>query len=345
MKKIDIVIGMCLILGCSGSPEIIEPIITYIDYSCYPQEQLSQNDLILLENIEFQEGKLSCLLDLESALEQGIPEKKYNYFLEYLQNENLKIEEYLESGVIVFYNGKPFTRNEELYQYIDTEEQSLSRVTYSQTIPLYSRTFKYNSVFPKDWVSFKGPSKIQASFTGYGSFYLQEKSKKIEAYLSGSQTSAAFKWGFHDNVFWEWDITYKAFSPTAYANFNFWGNVEDPMPDFPTNETINQKIWYNNLPTYVKIEHNRLDDYISIVIEEIGTYSYFAQIFKKSGDNYDLYATSPKFSNYTISNIKTPSKCTFGVVIYRVKVVDGNVSYSYLGDSEYRYPLHWGGWE
>ena len=87
MKKNHLLIWACLIMSCSGNSEIFEPEIGYIDYANYPLEKLTQNDRTLLENVSFQEGKLTSLIDLASATEQGIPEEKYNYFLEYLQYE------------------------------------------------------------------------------------------------------------------------------------------------------------------------------------------------------------------------------------------------------------------
>lgn len=70
-----------MLISCSGVPEIAEPDIEYIDYFCCSQEELSQHDQILLDNIKFEEGKLSCSLNLEDALEQGIPEKSTVIFL------------------------------------------------------------------------------------------------------------------------------------------------------------------------------------------------------------------------------------------------------------------------
>lgn len=74
------ILGIYLLMSCSGLPEILEQGINYIDYSCCSQEELSQKDRTLLENVAFKEEQLPCSLDLKSALGQGIPEKKYNYF-------------------------------------------------------------------------------------------------------------------------------------------------------------------------------------------------------------------------------------------------------------------------
>ena len=75
MKKNHLLIWACLIMSCSSNSEIFEPEIGYIDYANYPLEKLTQNDRTLLENVSFQGGKLTSLIDLASATEQGIPEE------------------------------------------------------------------------------------------------------------------------------------------------------------------------------------------------------------------------------------------------------------------------------
>lgn len=182
MKKINLLIWTYLILGCSNSLEIIEPEIGYIDYSNYPQEKLTQNDRTLLENINFQEGKLISLLNLKSALEQGIPKEKYSHFLQYLQNENQKIENYLDSGAIVFYNGEGFTRNEKLYQYVENTKQPLAKATYSQSTLLYTHEHSGSFNFYKEYsANFNGTSRISVNYHGPNSVYIKENLKRVSA--------------------------------------------------------------------------------------------------------------------------------------------------------------------
>ncbi|MCR9011143.1 hypothetical protein [Gabonibacter chumensis] len=197
MKKINLLIWTYLILGCSNSLEIIEPEIGYIDYSNYPQEKLTQNDRTLLENINFQEGKLISLLNLKSALEQGIPKEKYSHFLQYLQNENQKIENYLDSGAIVFYNGEGFTRNEKLYQYVENTKQPLAKATYSQSTLLYTHEHSGSFNFYKEYsANFNGTSRISVNYHGPNSVYIKENLKRVSAYLikgvNGSQATFDF---------------------------------------------------------------------------------------------------------------------------------------------------------
>lgn len=344
MKKLNLLIWIYLLIGCSNVPEILEQEIGYIDYSCYPQEELSKNDHTLLENVKFKEGKLSCSLDLKSALEQGIPEKKYDYFLEYLQNENHKFERYLEAGAIIFYNGEPFTRNEELYQYVEDKEESLSRATYNQAAPIWSKEFtaRYDGIIPKEQANFKGPSKIGVSKNGQGSFELKEEFKKLTAYIGGIENTAVFKWGFGNDVLWNWEIKY--FGPLyTKTTLRFTGHWEDPMPDFPSYDVTNKRLWWNNMPTYVTLTHNRLNNYIEIYIELIGDFS--AQVYKKVNKDYVLYSFINEFSGKTRPRVSTPPEQTFWIVIYRKKMVDQKPAWTYLGDMEFRYPLHWGGSE
>ena len=345
MKESNLLIWLCLLISCSSIPEVSEPEIGYIDSSCCTQEELSPNDHILLENVKFNEGKLSCILDLNSALEQEIPKKKYNYFLEYLQNENQKFERYLEAGAIVFYNGEPFTRNEELYKYIEDKEEPLSRATYNHATPLWRQEFtgRYDGIIPEEHANFKGPSKIGVSKSnGGGSFELKEEFKKLTAYIGGNASSATFKWGFGNDVLWNWKIKY--FGPLyTKTTLIFTGLWEDPMPDFPSNDFIGKRLWWNNMPTYVILTHYKLDNYIEIYIESTGDFS--AQIYKKISKDYVFYNSINDFHGYTKSRMSTPPEQTFWIVIYRKQIVDQKTSWTYLGDMEYRYPLHWNGWE
>lgn len=345
MQKLNLLIWICLLISCSSIPEISESEIGYIDYSCCTQEELSQNDRTLLENVKFKEGKLSCLIDLKSALEQGIPKKKYNYFLEYLQNENQKFEKYLEAGAIIFYNGEPFTRNEKLYQYVEGKEESLSRATYNQATPVWRKEFiaRYDGIVPEEQANFKGPSKIGVSKSnGGGSFELKEELKKLTAYIGGNASSATFKWGFGNDVQWNWKIKY--FGPLyTKTTLTFTGYWEDPMPDFPSKDFASKILWWNNMPTYVILTHDKLENYIEIHIKSIGDFS--AQIYKKVNEDYVLYNSISEFSGHTRPRVPTPPKQTFWIVIYSKKVVNQKTSWTYLGDMEYRYPLHWNGWE
>ena len=342
MKKINLFVWIYLLISCSSVPEITELDIEYIDYSCCSQEELSLHDQILLDNIKFEEGKLSCLLALEDALEQGIPEKKYGYFLEYLAIKNQTFEKYLESGAIIFYNGEPFTRNEELYQYLDNNDELLSRATYIRGGTLWSHKFSrgINAGGEEIRQRFYGPSKIVASGSnGQGTFELNEVLKGLTAYIDGKVSSATFKWGFGNDVDWNWKIKYfgREFTSTTFKFEGYW---EEPIPEFPSINTGEEKRWWSNMPpSYVELTHSKIHDYINIYIKSVGV--YLARVYKKENDKYILHDSLRRFDGYTDVFIRTPREQTFWIVIYIQEIGYGKPSWTYLGDMEFRYPLHW----
>lgn len=71
------------------------------------------------------------------------------------------MERYLDSGAIVFYDGKPFTRNEKLHPYINETEHPSTRATYSRSELVCSHEHGggYNKM-GEYWVNFKGTSKL-----------------------------------------------------------------------------------------------------------------------------------------------------------------------------------------
>ena len=338
MKKNHLLIWACLIMSCSGNSEIFEPEIGYIDYANYPLEKLTQNDRTLLENVSFQEGKLTSLIDLASATEQGIPEEKYNYFLEYLQNENLRMERYLDSGAIVFYDGKPFTRNEKLHPYINETEHPSTRATYSRSELVCSHEHGggYNKM-GEYWVHFKGTSKLSVSYTGPTTVYLRENLKRISAYIvkGMNQSTATFKYGFGNNVTWDWKITYD--SPvSSKTRLDFYALYEDPIPS-PNPSNPEYIYFWDNLPSYVITHKNVVKQIIDIQICEPGVYMILMYL-KYAENDYRLYRESHYHSAYEIISLPYPQEITFWISIYRETEKDGKMSYEYIGDREFPYP-------
>ena len=338
MKKIYLLIWTCLIMGCSSNSDIFEPEIGYIDYANYPLEKLTQNDKTLLENVAFREGKLTILLDLSSATEQGISEEKYNYFLEYLQNENLRMERYLDSGAIVFYDGEPFTRNEELYPYIDETDQSLTRATYSRSelVCTHEHGGGYNQM-GEYWVHFKGTSKLTISYTGPNTVYLREDLKRISAYIVKglNQSKAVFKYGFGNNVTWDWKITYNSPVSTK-TRLDFYANWEDPMPS-PNPSNPNYIYFWDNLPSYVIMYKDAVNKKLYIEIDEPGEYMILMYL-KYAENDYRLYRESHFHPSYQSISLPYPQEVTFWLSIYRETIKDNKYSYEYIGDREFPYP-------
>lgn len=336
MKNMYMLFCLCLIISCSNVPEVVESEIGYIDYLSYPEDKLMPEDIIMLESVDFQGGKLSSSLDAKSALELGIPEVKYNYFLEFLQNENQKFEKYLNAGAVVFYNGKPFARNEKVLQYIE-ESEPLSRARYDDQIPLYAKEFVMSyGALPKDVVHFIGPSKISVSIAGQGSFTIIEKGKDLTAYLenTGGVTSATFKWGFGNDVNWSWEVFYYASTAGIKSNIFFTGYVEKPMPDENPSDPEYVYFW-KNIPGYIHLLKYVPEQSLYVSVDIPGTFT--VRLYKRSLRTYDLYAQQDFDGNYG-ARLMYPLECTFWVVIYRKLIRNNKVTYEYLGDAKYPYP-------
>lgn len=249
------------------------------------------------------------------------------------------MEKYLDAGGIVFYNGEAFTRNKELYQYIKNKEQSLSRVNYDQASRIAYEKFHSNS--PERIIHFKGPSMVSVNASrDVGSFTLEEESKRLSIYLARTE-HATFKWGFGDNVQWDWKIKYHSSGYFDSNELAFYGYWEEPMPVFPDGDTYNKNMWLNHMPTYVKIWHNKIDNNVKISIEQSNGLKHIASVYKKVGKEYKLYHSSLEFEPFTYAYVNTPLECTFWLVIYKVFTKDGKTTYDLLGDMEIVYDGHW----
>lgn len=103
-------IVIIIFAGCIDSEDIWneEENVSYIDYSTLSADKLSLADKLLLENMDFQKGKYVCKLSKNDAIAKGISEKRYQYFLEYLENENAIIAEYIKDGATVTFGNKSF---------------------------------------------------------------------------------------------------------------------------------------------------------------------------------------------------------------------------------------------
>lgn len=134
---------------------------------------------LLSKNIEFKEGKIICHLNEEDALGEGVSRSAYQYLMKYLQEEQQRIDQYLEEGAIVFINGIPYTNNEALYQYVDTVRGINTR---AETATLIHRQ-KLTSDMVNSYCDFLGPAEIMLGATE-GSVCLREYQKNFVAYLN-----------------------------------------------------------------------------------------------------------------------------------------------------------------
>lgn len=329
--KWSLFILFILLWSCTGNIECSESENDgYIDYSSYPSEKLTKSDHILIESIDFQDGKLISLLDLNSALEANIPEKKYQYFVEFLKNENQRIEEFLGSGAAVFYKGKSFTYDKELNHYIIDEKQLLTK-SYTAPGCVFSRSLTAGYGFnPEYYYTFTGPSRIDARMSGPGTLYLHEQTKRITAYLiayAPGMGSASFKYGFGDHVNWYWRVRYLASaSQTAHLSFDgYWEIPDDEKPGSPK--------FKNNLPYYVQTRLVHDPERLEVFIDEGGM--YMLQIYKKNNSTYELYTEVSHCYGGLPIYLSYPKSDTYWLVVYKEEEREKNISYNYIGDREF----------
>ena len=93
--------------------------------------------------------------------------------------------------------------------------------------------FAKNNQMGEYWVNFKGTSKLSVSYTGPTTVYLRETLKRISAYIIKglNQSTATFKYGFGNNVTWDWKITYDS-HVSSKTRLAFYALYEDPTsPD------------------------------------------------------------------------------------------------------------------
>lgn len=187
------------------------------------------------------------------------------------------------------------------------------------------------------WVHFKGTSKLSVSYTGPTTVYLRENLKRISAYIVKglNQSTATFKYGFGNNVTWDWKITYD--SPvSSKTRLDFYALYEDPIPS--SNPSNPEYIYFwDNLPSYVITHKNVVKQIIDIQICKPGVYMILMYL-KYAENDYRLYRESHYHSAYEIISLPYPQEITFWISIYRETEKDGKMSYEYIGDREFPYP-------
>lgn len=332
------ILAYLFLAGCSSySDSIEEQEVGYIDYMTCPDELITAQDSFLLANIDFQEGKLICLLDDNSLAKAGISPEKYGYFLEYLRNQNQEIRNYLDSGMIVVYNGKSYTENEKLQQCIVANEETESRATqYTHSAVIqYEEMSTGLSSSSKRYCGFTGPAKISVSTIGKGKFTIKDVSKGLNAVLIATQGNggAGFKWGVGNSIEWGWDITYTA-AALETGIIYFQGYFEAEAPD-PTPEDPNYWKWYNNMPNYIQVAMI-MRQYLEISISEPGY--YVIRVYKKNAPGYYVLYSEGKLSTAGTVCLPCPPEGTCWVVVYRETKVEGIPVLEYIGDQELRDP-------
>lgn len=330
MKRICKIFLMCFLVACVDNTNSNEwQGVENIDYFRCDESCLSVADKILLDNVDFRKGEIFCLIDALQATQKGVSQEKYDNFVNYLKDENQKISEYLDSGFIVGFNGKLFTRNEELLNQIDSLNQNLTRATEYVSIQTLE-TIKVRAGWaehPVRHASFTGPAKISAYVSGRGTFTIKENYKNLQAILtsSGGDNAYIFKWGTGNNVLWNWDIEYAA-SALSEGTIVFRGfyEAEEPKPNDPK-----YLQWRNEMPSYVVLTFTAERQW-QISINKEGFYSI--RVCIPSDYSYMPYSGLEHIPGYYPAVLSIPNELKFWVVVYEEIERNNKTSYSYIGD-------------
>lgn len=334
MKKVCVLLLTCFLFGC-GQDEIdsVANVPDEVNYFKLLEDELPPSIQTLLENVSFEEGVLGCSMDRETAEANGIAGDEYDSFLRSIQIENQKIKEYLDAGVVVVYNGQPFTYNEELYQYVLPVEEAKSRFQYDMGTLIKTLSFEYreDNIGMTQNVKFTGPSRISFSrLSGNGAFFLTERLKGFTTYLLSG--SVAFTYGFGDQTNWDWKIEYET-PKNSSAILEIFGHAriheatEDATPR-PTME----------LPSFVQVEdlgrtsgQGRLK---LLVYDERGN-RYQFKMYKRLGDDYSEFYYSPPVkgdANPAPLYMTYPIQTTFWLVGW---VKNSQNLWQYIGEKEF----------
>ena len=350
MKKSIWILVSLFVWGCVDAhyPMSIEE-IEYIDYSNCLEENLTDVDRLLLESISFEAGQLYTSLDIEAARQKGVSEKKYGYFLEYLQYENQRIKEYLNSGAIVFYNGQPYASNEDMLLYVDMSEEMLSRTGYYDSVALVGRTSIKSGTtqIAETYFRFNGPHFIDIRMDGSGTIQLIEESKGFEAYLihTNGIEGAQFVWGAGDDIYWNWKVRYligSGYTAWLYA----YGHWSIPFPNLPGGSggggvviggisgniyDANNPIYTSRFPSAVRYYLSKEKRTIEITINATGEFQILVYRVYSNGTS-SLYTSKENCNGYETYTLSCPLNIQYRVLINKKKNVNGKVSYGYYGD-------------
>ena len=349
MKERLLILMGLFICGCADTynPAGFEK-IEYIDYSNCSGENLTHIDSVLLESISFDFGRLSTSFDVKEAKQRGIPEEKYEYFIEYLQNENQRIEKYLSSGAIVFYNGEPFTSNEEMWQYVEMPNENLSRAAYYDSVALVTRSsaiISGSTTITETFLRFNAPHFIDIRMDGSGTIQLIEEGKGFEAYLihTTGMEGAKFVWGAGDNVSWNWKVRYLIGSGyTAYLYV--YGHWCIPFPGIPGSDTggatvggIGGNIYDPNNPIYTSrfpsaVRYTLLEEKRAIEITVNANGKFQMQVYRVMNGTSSLFTGIDNCNGYTTYTLACPIGIQYRVLINKEVSVNGKKSYQYYGD-------------
>lgn len=342
MRYVFFILVCFFIVGCTDVSEIeCGGEVEYIDYSNIPEEKLTSEDRLLLSHVNFEDGVLSCSLDLNEALKQGILKEKYHHFLSYLEVENERIKGYLDSGAVVFYGEKPFARDEKLYQYVGNPDDLQSRGSDEPIV--YKRvelTVPYGSGIRQDVAPFVGPSSLGVHKKGRATVHISESSKGLSFYFVAEMGDASAKFVYGsivDEVFWSWSVSCMG-SGGDKGIVEFYGvktTLDDlPMPfgmDPKDTDNPSHPIYTSRLPSNIVVQHIPGSPNLMVGFMTRNL-TYSIKIYEKINNSYRFYFQKDDCEGGNAYNVPFPIGVPFLLVIYRVQKNGGTISYDYVGD-------------
>lgn len=315
MKNLFFLFAMFCFVACNTHVDTVDEEVDYIDYSTISADKLTVEDKILLDNIDFQNGKLSCLLDQSEALKLNINLNRYLNFIKFLDKKNLEIEDRLNKGAIVYFNDKAYSYNEKFKDSLgfgDDKSQELS--TKYSVVELNDSNAPY-------YVNLVGAStiRIEADFFGYGTTVMcVEEFKYLRLFLANSyglnHATVKFGRGNYGNS-WNWNIKRLG---NSKAIVYFYQIFVDPLIGEPLQKGV--KI--------TKYAEQQL-----IVIAALDNTAYLVKVFYREEDlfPYREEEVPPGGNAYINLNGICSNKLIFQV--YEKKNLDnGKIYLNYIGE-------------
>lgn len=353
-KIIFFLITIMMFTGCYDSENIWDEKenVGYIDYSTLPVNKLSSEDKILLKNIDFQRGKYVCALSKEGILAKGVSEKRYQFFLEYLENQNAILAEYIKDGATVTFGNKSFGPKGEFIEEVLPE--------FGKSANLLSRSVgdfqaAQGIIVPgssNNIISFKAFYRISISGIGkemsHWTVFLIEPYKGLRRILSGTSslpTTTYVQTASSDTfVDWDWQgecVDIVRSNPTLTVNSNIRG-VE---LTFNTSKDWNYNVTFNPvLPNYIIVKFNKNLLWMEAKDQnpEGINWIYYAEIY----DNYSgiLWHGTEIQYGHPINNFPVPGDREITIYLSYARydsVLGKYVADRFIAQQEFYVPREW----
>lgn len=314
MKNLFFLFAMFCFVACNTHVDTVNEEVGYIDYSTISADKLTVEDKILLDNIDFQNGRLSCLLDQSEALKLNINLNRYLNFIKFLDKKNLEIEDRLNKGAIVYFNDKAYSYNEKFKDSLgfgDDKSQELS--TKYSVVELHS-----TDIF-RAYFTGSSTLRVEADFFGPGmSVVGEDKLKRLSFSLDGMSTTtdhAVIKYGRgNDGICWNWDVRRLG---SALAIVYFYEVFVDPKVGEP-------------VPKGVKITRNTEQLFIEIV--SLDYIAYVVKVFSREEDLFPFREIDVPGKGYGYLNINGLDHKLYFQVYEKKTLSNGYIYLDYVGE-------------